>query len=48
MEEERNRKRERDANRDLKFGSLADAVTDVKDVMRKKNNVNPLGGATEF
>ena len=25
-----------------------DAATDIKDVMRKKNNVNSLGGATEL
>ena len=47
-EEERSGKRERDANCDLKFSGLVDAVTDIKEVMQKKNNVNSLGGATEL
>ena len=46
--QEMSRKRERDTKRDKKFGSLVDAVTDIKDVTQKKHNVNLLGRAIEL
>ena len=47
-EEEQRRKRERDSDRDKKFNSLVEAVNDIKNVMRKKQNINTLGRAIEL